>query len=65
MSHGRSGITDGVNVCRSLDKRLTDRIHTLFHSEFQTLVVAIGECTDTEINSWQIETLAGAQLTTH
>ncbi len=61
-TQGASGVTDGTQVRRALDKGLADRVHALFQGEFQAMGVVIGKGADAEINARQVKAFAGAQF---
>ncbi len=54
---------DGIDIRPGLNKRLTDCVNPVFRRKFQPLPVAIGESTDTEIDSWQVEPFARPEFT--
>ena len=49
------GVTDSVNICCRLDKRLAYRVDTLFRSEFETFVVALRKGADAKVDVRQVK----------
>jgi hypothetical protein len=58
-------IPQGMDIGGALNKGLADRIHILRKGEFKTLVIALGECADAEINAGHVQPFARAQLAAH
>ena len=52
------------NVGGRFDKRLAHCIHSLGKCEFQAVAIVIGEGADAEIDTRQVEALAGSQFAT-
>ena len=64
MTQLSSSSADCRNIFRCLNKRLTDSIYALLHGKFKATTVVISKGADTEVDTGQINALAGAQFTT-